>query len=379
VLWRVILVVLSIFGGVGVLVYLLGWLLLPADGDTASPVEALIWRGHSSTSSTVTIIAGIVVLASIGVGFTNRFSPGFAGLGIIAVAAVLLLRDRRGVRSYPPNPNPASAPPPPPPTYSTPTYSTPTYSQPPYSPPTYPTDPPTGGSMSSPTAFAPYGPFGPTAPPPAPPTPPPPAPRRPRSPLGRLVFSIALLAVGGLVLAQVSGASIPAAVYPATALGIVGLGLVIGAWFGRGRGLIALGIILTILIGGVGAASFGHNVRGGTVVWRPASLSQVESSYDAAFGDATLDLSKVDFASAGGPVNVRVAVHAGSLDIILPSDVDTTVTSTVTFGDAEVFKDSQSGIQAEANTVTDLGPDGRGGGQLNLTTQVNFGSLEVHR
>jgi hypothetical protein len=41
VLWRVVLAVLVIFGGIGALIYLIAWLLLLADGDTASPIEAL--------------------------------------------------------------------------------------------------------------------------------------------------------------------------------------------------------------------------------------------------------------------------------------------------------------------------------------------------
>ena len=31
---------LTLFGGVGVLVYALGWLLIPSEGDSASPAEA---------------------------------------------------------------------------------------------------------------------------------------------------------------------------------------------------------------------------------------------------------------------------------------------------------------------------------------------------
>ena len=42
VLWRVVLAVLTLFGGLGVLIYVLGWILLPAEGDTAAPIEALL-------------------------------------------------------------------------------------------------------------------------------------------------------------------------------------------------------------------------------------------------------------------------------------------------------------------------------------------------
>jgi phage shock protein PspC (stress-responsive transcriptional regulator) len=370
VLWRVILVVLSIFGGVGVLVYLLGWLLLPADGDTATPVESVIGRGHSSTSSALTVIAAVIVLVSLGVGFSTRFSPGLAGVALVAIVALLLLRDRRTVPSpTQPPPSPSSSP-------AAAWSSAQSWS----TTQTLPNDPPSGGTVPNPTAFAPYGPFSSTPPPPPSPTmPPPPRPRRPRSALGRLTFSVAVVAVGLIALLDVSGVSVPFAVYPATALAIVGLGLIIGTWVGRGRGLIALGVLLSIMIGIFGTVTVGPQVHGGTVDWRPASLSQVDSSYDAAFGDATLDLSQVDFSNAPGPVDIHLSVNAGSLEIILPPTVDTTVNSRVKFGDAQVFKDSQSGVQSQPNTVTDLGTDGPGGGQLNLTTDVSFGSLEVRR
>ncbi len=354
VLWRVILVVLSLFGGVGVLLYLLGWILLPADGDTAAPVEALIWRGRSSTSTTLTVIVAIIVLIALGVSFSERFSPGVPGVILIVVAAILLLQDRR-------RPRPVESAPAPPPTISS-------------------VDTPSGGAMSTPTAFAPYGPFSPT--PPSSPAPPEPAQRparRPRSRLGRLTFSIALLVVGVIALADLSGLSVPTATYLAAALAVIGLGMVVGAWYGRGRGLIGLGIIVSLLLGAFGTLSLGRGFHGGDITWRPTSVSQVESSYDNQFGDGTLDLSAVDFAQAGGPVNVHVGVHFGNLTVILPPNVDTDVTVKVQAGNADVFDQQWSGVNSGAQHASSLGADGVGGGQLNLDGSVNFGNLEVRR
>src|SRR5215217_7817031 len=62
VLWRVLFVVLAFFGGFGVLAYLVLWLGTPAEGDTASPVEAVFGRGRSSTSATLTVIVGVITL-----------------------------------------------------------------------------------------------------------------------------------------------------------------------------------------------------------------------------------------------------------------------------------------------------------------------------
>lgn len=44
VLWRVLLAVLGFFGGIGILVYVTAWLIIPGEGDSASPVESMLGR-----------------------------------------------------------------------------------------------------------------------------------------------------------------------------------------------------------------------------------------------------------------------------------------------------------------------------------------------
>ena len=65
VLIRVAFVVLTIFGGFGLLLYVLGWLLLPADGDEVSPAESLLGRGRSSTPPVLAVGLAIVAVISI--------------------------------------------------------------------------------------------------------------------------------------------------------------------------------------------------------------------------------------------------------------------------------------------------------------------------
>ncbi len=84
VLWRVALPVLTVLGGFGILVYLLGWLLIPAEGDSASPVESLFGHGRSTTSKWVTIVLGIISAAWI----VGTFSTGI-GWKIVVAAAVV--------------------------------------------------------------------------------------------------------------------------------------------------------------------------------------------------------------------------------------------------------------------------------------------------
>jgi phage shock protein PspC (stress-responsive transcriptional regulator) len=95
VLWRVALPVLTVLGGFGILVYLLGWLLIPAEGDSASPIEALFRHGRSSTSKLVTIVLGIISAAWI----VGTFSTGIGWKIVVAAAvvgAVVVIGGSRG-------------------------------------------------------------------------------------------------------------------------------------------------------------------------------------------------------------------------------------------------------------------------------------------
>src|SRR6185312_9240691 len=93
ILIRIAFVVLALFGGSGILLYALGWLLLASDDDQVSPGEALLGRGRSSTSPVVAVGLGIVVV----VGLMSTFSwglPFFPTLVIALVIGVLMMRHR---------------------------------------------------------------------------------------------------------------------------------------------------------------------------------------------------------------------------------------------------------------------------------------------
>src|SRR5690606_18077507 len=92
VLWRVLLPVLACFGGVGAFIYFSLWLFTPADSDTASPVEALLGRGHSRTPPllvvTLALLCGVMFLFVIPDPLHVLLLAG------TALLAVVLLRDR---------------------------------------------------------------------------------------------------------------------------------------------------------------------------------------------------------------------------------------------------------------------------------------------
>jgi phage shock protein PspC (stress-responsive transcriptional regulator) len=418
VLWRVLLGVLTLFGGVGLLVYLLGWLLIPSEGDTASAAEALIGRGRSSTSAPLAVGLAVVAVIMLAVAFSGNIRSSLLGAAVILGAALLVSRGGAAFgrpASTPPQPDgpvppqmpttgaPFAPPPPPLPPGATMAFPAAQSTVPPVAHTA--TEPGTGEAPAGyRPPFAPHGPYASSSPyaqslgyaPPLPPQypglvqtpPPPPKPPRERSRLGRLVMSLVCLALGALAAVDLVDASIPGTAYLATALGVIGLGLVAGAWLGRARWLIFPGLVLTVIL--IIASSVG-NVRSwrgapwnfdrsgahSNVTWTPASAAVLDNNYTVNVGNGTLDLSKITFPN--DPVSVNVSVDVGNLVVILPPNVDVDMSATVDSGSADVLGQHWDGLGNDPRQVRDNGTDGPGGGRLLLTATVNLGKLEVHR
>lgn len=203
-------------------------------------------------------------------------------------------------------------------------------------------------------------------------------PVRPHRVLSRLVVSLAVFAVGVVALVDVAGAHVPASVYFGVPLTVVGAGLVLGAWYGRARGLIAFGIVLGLLLAMTAAVeTWGPNSPSRSVNWRPASVTQLATNYEINVGNAVLDLSGVEF--TGQTTSVRVHVSVGNLHVLLPPTVDVEVHSRVHVGNSTVLGQEWNGIDQDGHTVTDEGADGPGGGKLTIDASVNMGNLEVRR
>jgi hypothetical protein len=206
-----------------------------------------------------------------------------------------------------------------------------------------------------------------------------PKPPRQRSKLGRLTLSALCLALGVLVAIDLGAqVRVDPQVYIATALGILALGLVVGAWFGRARWLIPFGVILTIALAGSATADrvvSGRSVENVNVA--PASASDILSAYHTDFGDIRLDLSGVDFAGEDVSFTVDVGV-GGNIDILLPPNVDADVEADLEGGDMQLFDRHFSGLNQHQERQ-DLGADGAGGGHVRIVANVNWGNVEVHR
>ena len=113
VLWRVLLAVLGFFFGIGILVYVAAWLVIPAEGDSASPVEALLGKGRSSMSPVTVIVLGVTVVVLFGFIVTDAFRAVLLGAAILIGGALLLSRNSGPqAQAAPAGANPPAGPPP---------------------------------------------------------------------------------------------------------------------------------------------------------------------------------------------------------------------------------------------------------------------------
>jgi phage shock protein PspC (stress-responsive transcriptional regulator) len=369
ILVRVAFVVTAISGGVGVMLYLLGWLLLPEEGDEVSGAEALIGQGHSSMSKALTIVLAIALIpASSGLLFTAHVSALFA---VVAVAAAMFLLHKHRAGS---------------PTAVSVTGTVPTA-------PTADTpDPLIAGSTDTPAAAAPQGqatppewdplgvaPFAWDLPEPGAAPPPQPPERRRRSIVTPVTLALALVVAGaGAIAAMASGAIGPREVTAAT-LAVIGAGLVVGSFVRGGRGLIAVAIPLalaTYAMTVVPFERFGPDGVGDRA-WTVRSVGELQPEYRLGAGDATLDLRELKLSDTD-TVHTAVRLGMGDLTVLLPPEADVEARCEAGLGNITCLDGHDEGSHA-AQDKLDTGPDGPGGGKIVLTASVGTGDVEVSR
>ena len=198
--------------------------------------------------------------------------------------------------------------------------------------------------------------------------------------LGGLTLSAVLLALGALAAFDASGADLPHGAYPATALTVLGLGLLVGAWLGRARGLVWLGIVLAVvtLFASI-TAPWQDRFENGQVDLdlRPTSVAELPANADYSAGQVRYDLTGVPF--EGQAARLGAQIGFGEIVVTVPSDVDVTVHASTGVGAINLLGADGAGGFGTDRTLTDLGADGAGGGTLDLDLQAGFGHVEVRR
>lgn len=341
VVFRVLFGVLTALGGAGVVAYAVAWFVMPDAAEERSAAERMLGkpRGRLSDPRTVTLLllAGCLLVVA------DQGRDGAIALLVLGGIAYLIHQQRAG---------------------TAPAWASPAMPAP---------HPTTAAAVAAPAApvaaprssidasgWTPHAAAQPIAQ----------RPPKPRSRLGLVTLSVTALTAGALAAASVAGAEeLTAARIVALSVVLVGAGLVVGAWIGRARWLIAVATVLALSIA---PAAVGQSVVDdgtGTRFWNvDASLG--EESFRLGAGEATLDLSA--YAGSVGTASVRARIGAGHLVVLVPADTAVLIRAHVGVGDLSFPGGERGGTDVDRELR--LGPAGI---PHEVTVSVGLGAVEV--
>lgn len=394
---RVVFGALVLFGGAGLVLYLIAWVTIPEEGQHDSPLSSTLHRDPSRV-----MVAGLAVAAVVGtatmigaIGFSAPNPFPVLLISVVAIAALAVFSRRSDRPVYPPpSVPPWQGAPYPPPAAMAAGAAAPTTAQ--------------GTAVDEPSADAEAttgeaaatgaGPSTATAAPPErawwqrpddtgsgmggypPPTayapPPPPPVHRPRSHLFAITMALVAIALGTLwILDATTFDDLSASAYPGTALAIIAGGLLVGTWFGRSRLLIFFGVVATLV---TAASTFVGPGPYGERVYRPTAAAVVQPSYDHGTGRMVLHLEDIsDPENLDGRL-VDLDQRIGQLEVIVPSSLAVVINAHVDHGEIDgpqrsLVSDLDGG--AEEITMSSV-PDG-GTPDLTLDLGLRFGQIRI--
>jgi phage shock protein PspC (stress-responsive transcriptional regulator) len=355
VVWvRILLVLLSFGGGLGVALYAAGWFLIRSEEEPEAPAERF-FTGASTSRSWIGI--GLVFIAVLILLDNFTFLSGGVvwAVGLLVVGILLYTGDLPRLVNQPP-----------------PAEGEPATTAPMSSGAVAASDTVAGQQEAGATAIL-ARPSAPTRPTP-PILPARPRPPRERSYLGRLTIGVMLIGVGILAILD----NIPALAlepqprhYMALAVTILGLGLVVGGFVGRARGLILLGIVLVPTMLFSPAFEYDWNTDSFDRTVAPDAFAELDTSYNLDVGNLVIDLS--DLPWDGEVIQLDVRVDAGNIEILLPDEVGVVGKATVDVGRVAGLGRESSGL---GNPTIEMDEPGFRG-TVELDAAVNAGNIEI--
>lgn len=350
---------LALAGGGGILLYVLGWIFIPARG-VGEPIRAGAridlpkWLGIGLLA-----LAALVLIPSLGyLGSENLFGSELFWALILGGLGVFLLRKE-------PQPKTTTQPPPPPYVPPPPQHSGPT--------------PPAGlgggpvAYTTTPASVAPGASY---------PAPPPGyvvsgsgMPRRERSRLGPITLASALLAVGGAALLNNVGlTSLSGGQLGALALIVLGAGLVVGAWWGRARWLTFIGLLLLPFVALFNLVDVPLRGEVGSNFSTPRSQDDIDANYEVLAGDLTVDLGSYRFYEE--PADLDLDLAFGEVTVFVPQGVYVEMTGSMEAGQIDFLGTSRGGRSLDIN---DADGDPASDARLTIALDAGVGHVEVVR
>lgn len=201
-------------------------------------------------------------------------------------------------------------------------------------------------------------------------------PRNPRSPLGVLTLSAAFCVCGLMILlGNLRVVEVDISQIAATGLFLVGGGLLMGAWLGRARMLIPIGLLLVPVV--VVTAFIEFPMRGsvGDTDISPVSIDEIDEEYEILLGSFSLNLLPVEEElTRDSQIDFKVA--AGRVTLFVPQRVGLTVNGHIGFGNATIGHGREEGEDLRLHNELPGDPDA---GHLEVNFEGGIASLYIER
>ncbi|MCO4256832.1 PspC domain-containing protein [Pseudarthrobacter cellobiosi] len=383
---RGIFIVLTLFAGIGVLLYGLAWAFLPEPDGRIHVQEA--GAGRWSSGMTGALITTVVGLTGLGGGFWGWSRNGFGGfLWTVfwvggAIYFIYYLTQRNKARNGAPMtaaPQPAGAnsgyPAAPTAPYASPFAATDSAStrtsstsgatgSAPYLPvPPSSVNPPYGGGSYG-GGGSDGGAYGGYQPPQGPARAPKVRPSGPGAPAVAITAGTALLVGGGLKALHAGnvinlGDAANAIVW-ASGAAILGLGILVAGLRGRTSGILGFFAVVALVIGGIfNVVGNGDRVRFTQVDWAPTSQQQAADGFSVTGGRGTVDLTQLGAqAPLDSEVVVPLDITASNVTVILPSNIPVDVRADMTLGNLNEGTNHRGGITSQETSYNTDKPGG---------------------
>jgi phage shock protein PspC (stress-responsive transcriptional regulator) len=177
-------------------------------------------------------------------------------------------------------------------------------------------------------------------------------PPRPPSPLGWYALGAVLVGIGALAAAtNVTGAAIDPGRYFGLALGVIGIGLVIGAWWGHAHWLILLGLLLVPFAFAASLIMVPIEGGWGSHRFSPTTTDALRDEYRLVGGEIRLDLTEVE--TGDEPIVITASVAMGEILVWLPEDANLELDAAVGGGRLRILDDFQSGTRLQDRYLID--------------------------
>ena len=356
---RGILIVLTVFAGVGVLLYGLAWALLPEPDGRIHVQEAA--AGRWSSGMTGALITTIIGFPGLGAGVWGWDRYGFGAFvwtvfwvgGAIYVIYYLTQRNKSRAAGMPTSPSQSQS-------GAGQSGAGWSAAQAGYGA--------AGADWSAPAppsgATPPYGGYS-QLPATTPAHAPKPANPGPGTPAVAVTAGLALLVGGGIKALDAAHAinlgTAANAVVWASAAAVLGLGILVSGLRGRTAGILGFFAVVSLIIGGIfNLAPNADRARFQNIDWAPASIDQAQDGFDITGGTGTVDLTKLNLTPPlGSDVVVRLEATASNVTVVIPTSVPVQVQADMTMANLNDSRGNHSGVTTQQNDYNTDKPGSR--------------------